>query len=313
MKKIMLMLVLVAVFSLVSCSTEKKITDEQVLDSLKSIDYVADTLQSVELFTVKSRVLSEDKKTETIKSELVYASAFATVTTTFTTTCTKDKEGWSVDNSVLDGHKISAFTGPTDQEVFEIVEALKQGDLAQSGLSLNGKSMLRSDIDLVNNSVQYTVQMAYEDPYVAESGSAIVSATYDSQNGWSLEVTYYTVTRVWFPNKETYKVQFTQVVSNDKNARNFEDIYFSGYYNETYTMGGYREEVDQLYLGFEDTYFKWHGILKQADSTGSNLFILKYGASSTSYNHFFITYDYAKQEFYATTVKGSSGYFKVND
>ena len=313
MKKIMLMLMLVAVFSLVSCSTEKKITDEQVLASLKSNDYVADTMVSVETFTVKSRELSEDKKTETIEAELVYSSTFATVTATFTTTCKNGEDGWEIEKSELDDYEIDASTVPSDEEIFEVVDALKQGDLSQSGLSLNGKSIFRSDFDLVNNTAQYTVKMVYEDPYVAETGSAVVSATYDSQNGWSLEVTYYTVTRVWFPNAVTFEVQFTKVVSNDKNARNFDDIYFSGYYVEDYTMGGYREEDDQLYLGFEDTYFNWHGIIKQADSTGSNLFMLKYGASSTSYNYFYITYDYAKQEFYATTVKGSSGYFKVKD
>lgn len=312
MKKIILMLTLVVAFSLMSCSEAKKITDEQVLESLKANAFVVETSESIDTFTVKSRELSDDKKTETIESELIYISELARFTATFTTTCTKGEEGWQIDESELEDYEVVALSGPTDQEIFSAVEALKQGELIQSGLSLDGKSIFISNLDLEDNTAQYTVKIVYEDPYVAESGSAVVVANFDYQIGWALEVTYYTVTRVWLPGDVTYELDFTVVVNNDKNAKSFDDIYFAGFFSEVYTKGGHREEDDQIYLWFEGRTYDFHGITKQPDSMGSNLFLLKYGASSTNHSQVYITYEYDRQEFYAATRGGSSGYFRIN-
>lgn len=306
------MLTLVCAFSLMSCSEAKKVTEEQVLESLKSNDFVEDTSVSVETFTIESRELSDDKKTETITSELIYKSALAQFTAQFTTTCSKGEDGWYIVDSEIEDYDYKALAGPSDQEVFAAVDKLKSGELRKSGLSLGGKSLSDSDINFENNAAQFIVDIEYVDPYVTESGLVYVYADFDYESGWMFDITDYEVTRKWLAREATYVLKFTSLVRNDRDIVNRNDIYFVGEFTEVYTIGGNREEDDQLYLKLENGGYSFRGITKENDYYETNFFILKFGYSSNDYELVFITYNYEKQEFRAETPSGSSGYFKMN-
>lgn len=311
MKKIIPLLTLIFAFSLMSCSEAKKVTEEQVLESLKSNDFVEETSVSVETFTIESRELSDDKKTETITSELIFKSALAEFTAQFTTTCSKGEDGWYIVDSEIEDYDYKALAGPSDQEIFAAVDKLKTGELRKSGLSLGGKSLSDSEIDFDNNAAQFIVDIEYVDPYVTESGLVYVYAEFDYESGWIFDITDYEVTRQWLAREATYVLKFTSLRANDDDIVNLNGIYFTGEFIETYSIGGIREENDQIYVKLENGEYSWRGITKEDDYYETNHFNLKFGNSSSDYYLIFITYNYEKQEFRAETPSGSSGYFKI--
>lgn len=307
MKKIYIIILFVTVV-LSGCSSAKLVSEDQILENLKTVPFVVNNSEKVESFRIIRRTISEDKKKENIYAELVFDSKYAKVSAFFDINCNLGDDGWYILDSSMVIYEIDTLIGPSEAEVLNHVDNFVKKNLAKSGLNLGNKKLNETIISSAKNSGQVIVNVDFEDPYVREAGIFIIDASFELETGWTLKNVRYNIDRQWKLDERIFELEFTSIYYKDNSWKNYNDIYFSGTFIENYTDGSHTIS-NNLTLKFKNNNFGYTSVEKENDRYGTNQFILSYGTERYYTQLLQITYNYSKQEFEAYRFSGSSGYF----